>query len=302
MKWRTFASKAFFHQLWDKIYDTGLLDRAAQVAFYFSFAFFPLLLVLLTVFGLILDKTDNLQAELYRYLARVMPLSAYNLVRTTMDEVIAASSGSKLTLGLFATLWSASAGIDSLRSALNAVYEVDEDWAYWKLKGQSLLLTLGFILLLAIALTVITAGTSLADTATSTSLGENAMLVVQWIALVVVLLFATAVIYSWLPSFEEFKWVWISPGSVVAIVLWIILTAGFKLYLQYFNSYNKAYGSLGAVIILMLWMYLTALALLIGGAINSVLTEMSPGSGAREAQKDEAEHKIQEERKKQKDG
>jgi membrane protein len=125
------------------------------------------------------------------------------------------------------------------------------------------------------------------------------MLVVQWLFLLAILLFATAVVYSWLPSFDEFKWVWISPGAVVAIALWIILTAGFKLYLQYFNSYNKAYGSLGAVIVLMLWMYLTALALLTGGAINSVLTEMSPGSGAAEAQEDEAEHKIQEERKKQ---
>ena len=303
MKWRELASKVFFKELYDKISDTGLTDRAAQVAFYFSFAFFPLLLFLLTVFGLVLDKTERLQAELYNYLARIMPVSAYNLVRTTMDEIIASSSGGKLTLGLLATLWSASAGIDSLRSALNAVYEVDEDWTYWKLKLQSLVLTLGFIILLAIALTIITAGTNLADTAAGAAglsgVGQGLMVVVQWAFLLVVLLFATAVVYSWLPSFEEFRWVWISPGAIVAIVLWIILTAGFKIYLQYFNSYNKAYGSLGAVIILMLWMYLTALSLLIGGAINSVLTEMSPSSGARKAQKGEAEHKIQEEKREQ---
>ena len=117
--------------------------------------------------------------------------------------------------------------------------------------------------------------------------------------LAMLLIFVTAVIYSWLPSFEEFHWVWVSPGAIVAIVLWGLLTSGFRLYLQYFNSYNKAYGSLGAVIILMLWMYLTGMALLMGGAINSVLTEMSPSSGANEAQKDEAEHKIKQQRKKQ---
>src|SRR5687768_3198707 len=111
------------------------------------------------------------------------------------------------------------------------------------------------------------------------------------------MLFATAVIYSWLPSFEEFNWVWISTGAVIAILSWAGLTGLFRLYLQYFNSYNKAYGSLGAVIILMLWMYLTALALLIGGAINSVLTEMSEGSGAEEAQKDEKEHQTREMKK-----
>ena len=304
MRWGNFASKRFYHELYGKIFDTGLFDRSAQVAFYFSFAFFPLLLVLLTLFGMVLDQTDKLQAELYSYLARIMPGSAYTLVRTTMDEIIATSSGGKLTLGLFATLWSASAGIDSLRSAMNAVYETDEDRPFWKTKLQSLVLTLGFILLLALALVMITAGTSVAETVAAaaglSNVGENVMVIAQWLLLLVVLLFATAVVYSWLPSFEEFRWVWVSPGAVVAIILWVILTAAFKLYLQYFNTYNKAYGSLGAVIILMLWMYLTALALLMGGAINSVLTEMSPSSGARKAQENEAEHKIQEEKKKQK--
>src|SRR5213593_3889944 len=108
------------------------------------------------------------------------------------------------------------------------------------------------------------------------------------------MVFVTAVVYSWLPNFAKFYWVWISPGAVIAILLWALLTGGFRLYLQYFNSYNKAYGSLGAVIILMLWMYLTAMALLIGGAINSVLTEESAGSGAKEAQSHQKEHAANE--------
>jgi membrane protein len=102
-----------------------------------------------------------------------------------------------------------------------------------------------------------------------------AVTAIQWGAIFIVMVFSTAVVYSWLPCFEEFKWVWISPGSVTAILVWIVFGSLFRLYLQYFNTYNKAYGSLGAVIILMLWMYITGLALLLGGAINSVLTEMS---------------------------
>jgi membrane protein len=305
MKWRNFASKKFFHELYAKIFDTGVPDRAASVGFYFSFAFFPLLLFLITLFGMVLDKTDTLQAELYSYLGRLLPYTAFQLVRTTMDEVIAASSGGKLTFGLFATLWSASAGVDSLRSALNSVYEVDEDSPFWKNKLQSLVLTLMFIVLIAVALVMITAGGQvvqrLVGTDDLTGWAYAGFAVLQWVLLIAILLVATAVIYSWLPSFEEFRWVWVSPGSAVAVVLWIVLTAGFKLYLHYFNSYNKAYGSLGAVIILMLWMYLTAFAVLVGGAINSVLTEMAPDSGAREAQEKETEHKIQEEKKKQKE-
>ena len=301
MKWlRNFGWGRFFTRLQAKADGTDLFNRAAQVGFYFSFAFFPLLLFVLTLFGLILDKTDMLQAELYSYLAGVMPGSAYQLVHTTMDEIIAHSSGSKLTVGLVATLWSASAGVDSLRSAMNSVYEVDETSAWWHRKLQSLLFTFLFIVMVAVCLTIITAGVKLAETAAGSSdLVKWIVLGVQWIFLLVVLLFTTAAIYNWLPSFKKFRWVWISPGAIVAIVLWGILTAGFKTYLHYFNSYNKAYGSLGAVIILMLWMYLTGLALLAGGAINSVLTDMSPSSGTDGSQEGEFEHKIQEAKKEQ---
>lgn len=97
---------------------------------------------------------------------------------------------------------------------------------------------------------------------------------IQWISILVIMLFACEIIYNLLPDFRKFRWVWITPGSVVAIFLWIILTTSFRTYLGYFNSYNKAYGSLGAVIIMMLWLYLTASALMIGGAINAVLHDM----------------------------
>jgi membrane protein len=196
-----------------------------------------------------------------------------------MDEIIESSSGSKLTLGILVTLWSASAGVDSLRIALNRVYEVRETRAWWKTKLQSLVLTFLFILLLAVGLAAVTAGWSLVKVALR-GMGMEVtspwiVTGIQWGAIVVVMIFSTAVVYSWLPCFKKFHWVWISPGSITAIVVWVLFGSLFRLYLQYFNSYNKAYGSLGAVIILMLWMYITGLALLLGGAINSVLTEMS---------------------------
>ncbi|HKP69662.1 MAG TPA: YihY/virulence factor BrkB family protein, partial [Pyrinomonadaceae bacterium] len=274
-----FEWKHFFKELYEKFFETEISSASAQVAFYFSFAFFPLLLFLVSLLGLVLDSTDQLRAELYQYLAQIMPFSAYQLVRTTMDEIIETSSGSKLTLGLLVTLWSASAGVDSLRSALNNVYELLETRSWWWTKLQSLILTLLFIMLLGVALVGVTSGWGLVKA----SLGGLGLQVdsvwivslIQWGSIVVVMVLATAVIYSWLPCFKKFHWVWISPGSITAIIVWIVIGAGFRVYLQYFNSYNKAYGSLGAVIILMLWMYITGLALLLGGAINSVLTEMT---------------------------
>ena len=239
---------------------------------------------------MVLESTESLRQELFIYLAQIMPESAYDLVHKTVDEIVETGTGGKLTLGLAVTLWSASAGVDSLRSSLNAVYELKEGRSWWHTKLQSLVMTLLFILLIAVAVAGVTSGWK----AVQFLLGGLGLEVtsplilvsIQWAAIIVIMLFATGVIYSWLPCFKKFKWVWISPGAAVAIILWIALTAGFRLYLQYFNTYNKAYGSLGAVIILMLWMYLTAMAILIGGAINSVLTEMA------EADENENQEKI----------
>jgi membrane protein len=297
MKWfQNFEWRRFGEKLYEKVFETDVFGRSAQVGFYFSFAFFPLLLFLVTLFGIILGSTTSLQAELYQYLSRILPSDAFKLVQTTMGEIIETSTGGKLTLGLFVTLWSASAGVDSLRNSLNSVYEVDEDRSWWFTKLQSLIVTFMFIVLVGIALGALAAGWQMFERGLALVGYEvtSGWLLsgIQWAALAILMIFSTAVIYSWLPSFEEFRWVWISPGAIVAILLWIALTSGFRLYLQYFNSYNKAYGSLGAVIILMLWMYLTGMALLIGGAINSVLTEMSEGSGARKAQVHEKEHAV----------
>jgi len=271
--------KDFFQRLYVKADASDIFNRAAQVAFYFSFAFFPLLLFLVTLAGLVLGTTEGLKNDLYSYLFRIMPASAYELVHKTLDEIIDSSSGGKLTIGIFVTLWSASAGVDTLRSSLNAVYELRETRSWWNTKFQSLILTLLFIALLAFALIIVSSGLHSIEYFLSSTGADLASLpfssVIHWTALLVVLLFASEVIYSWLPCHEKFHWFWLTPGSLVAIVLWILFSGGFRIYLQYFDTYNRAYGSLGAVIILMLWMFLTGLSILVGGAINSVVKEMA---------------------------
>lgn len=97
---------------------------------------------------------------------------------------------------------------------------------------------------------------------------------IQWITILAILLVACELIYNLLPAFRPRKWVWLTAGSVVAILSWIVLTGAFRLYLQYFNSYDRTYGSLGAVVVTMLWLYFTAMSIMIGGIINVVLSEM----------------------------
>lgn len=289
-----FAPKQLLKRLYEKAFDEDIMSSAAQVGFYFMFALFPLLLFLVSLFGLVLEKADDMRAELFGYLRQVMPGSALELVEKTLTEVVQSSSGGKLTLGFLIALWSASAGIDSLRVALDGVYKLKETRPYWKTKGASLLLTLAIALLIFIALGIIFYGSQfLSLMLTTVSLPVPSPLLLQILSFIVVgvvLTLAFALIYSFVPNHVPFKWNWISPGAIVAIILWVLASAGFRLYLHYFNSYAATYGSLGAIIILMFWLYITALAIIIGGAINAILDEFSAGQYTKETRSSQAEN------------
>ena len=279
---RDFHWKGFFVRLYNKVIETDIFGRSAQVAFYFSFAIFPLVYFLISAFGLMIGTSGGLKGELFSYLEQILPGIAFELVRKTAEEIITNSSGSKLTLGLAVTLWSASAGVDALRNALNAVYELKERRSWWRTKAESLGLTVVVTLLAAAALAIVFYGWQFVGMVSALmGLPVTSPLLlagVQWISIVVVLLLTCEIIFNLLPDRRNFRWIWITPGSIVSILLWLILTNTFKLYISYFSSYDKTYGSLGAVIILMFWLYLTAMVTMAGGAINSVLADMRDNS------------------------
>lgn len=268
-------------RLYDKIFEDDIFSYTAQVAFYLSFSLFPLLLFLVNLFGLILGKADDLRFELFSYLRQIMPYSAYQLVQQTIMEVSQNSSSSKLTIGFLVALWSASAGMDSLRVALNKVYRLKETRAWWNTKLQSLALTLILILLLSFALAMVFYGwklLSVAIAAASLPVPHYAvLLVIQWISFLIVLLLTFGLLYNFLPNVAEYKHKWLSYGAITALVLWLVLTSGFRLYLHFFNTYDRTYGSLGAVIILMLWLYLTSFVILVGGSINAIIEDKFEG-------------------------
>lgn len=271
---RQYLLKVYF-----KTFDAEVFDRGAQVAFYFSFSLFPLLFFLVSLFGIVIESSEGLRNELFDYLFKIMPGSAYTLVRRTVDEIVDSSSTGKLTIGLSITLWSASVGIDSLRNALNAIYGLKETRPYWRTKIESLAVTLIFIIIATALLAIIFFGWQLIQTGLH-GLGFPVaspiiLIGIQWLSIILMMLFACEVIYNLIPNFPSFRWYWITRGSVVAIILWLLLSSGFRLYLEFFNTYNRTYGSLGAVIVLMLWLYLTAIGILIGGVINSVDADAS---------------------------
>ncbi len=269
----------FLKKIYDKAMEEDIVSNAAQVAFYFIFALFPLLLFLLSLFGLVLGSAENMRQELFIYLREIIPGSAIELIEKTLAEVVQESSGGKLTFGFLIALWSASAGIDSVRIALNDIYDLKETRQWWKYKLVSVLLTLGLTALIIFVIAVIFYGTHfLTSTLVIAGLESSASVVANILSIILIfaaLLLAFAFLYAFVPNHTPFSWKWITPGAVAAVVLWLLFSCGFRIYLAYFDSYAKTYGSLGAIIILLLWLYLTALVILIGGVINAVAAKIS---------------------------
>ena len=281
--------KALAKRVWAEIGKDDIFGRAAQLSYYFLLALFPLLLFLMSVIGLIMGSGTGLRQSLFNYLGKVLPSSASELVSATVFEVSNGSGGGKISFGILAALWAASTGMGAVSDSLNVAYHVKETRPWWKQRLIAVGLTLALAVLIIAALVIVLCGGRIADNLANSyglSLGFTfAWKLLQWPIVLVFLFIGFALIYYWAPDLKDQNWRWVTPGSLVAVILWLLVSFSFRLYLHYFNSYSKTYGSLGAVIILMLWFYLTGAAILIGGEVNSDIEAAAAREGAPEAKK-----------------
>lgn len=280
--WKTFAKR-----VWSEIEEDEVFGRAAQLAYYFLLALFPLLLFLTSVIGLLLGSGTGLRHSLFNYLSQILPGSAYQLVDSTIYEVSAASGGGKVVFGILAALWAASNGMGAITQSLNVAYDVKETRPWWKQRLTAVGLTIGLSVLIISALVLVLSGGRLAQfVAGHFGFGQVFVIgwkILQWPLILGFMLLAFAAIYFLAPDVREQKWAWITPGSVIGLALWLLVSFGFRLYLHFFDSYSKTYGTLGAVIVLMLWLYLTGAAILVGGEVNSEIENVAAQAGAPDA-------------------
>lgn len=265
--------RVILRRTFESIRRDEVLNHAAQVAFFFTFALFPLLLFLTSLFGLILHEDSSVRTQLLGYLAKVMPASAFGLVETWIDEVAQGSSGGKLTFGLVVALWSASSGLDNLRVSLNAVYGIKETRSWLHTRALSVVLTVSLGFLVASTLMLVFYGTEVLNWLLP-GLPAELTGAVSYSVVLLALLFAFAVVFNLVPDHPTRTWAWFSPGAFTGIFLWLSFSAGFRIYLGFFDTYARTYGSLGAVIILLLWLYLTAVVVLVGAVINRVVIDL----------------------------
>jgi membrane protein len=282
LSWRELGRR-----VWGGTNQTDLFNRAYELAYNFLLALFPLLLFLVALLGVFASEGSSLREHMFFYFEQAVPPSAYRLVVNTLNEITQNSGGGKLTFGLLFALYTGSGGMTQLISTLNAAYEVREGRSWLRVHLISLGLTIAMTILLIVALLFVFAGGKffawIGQALALHSAFSILAGVLQWTFALIFVVLAFALIYYFAPDVKEQHWYWITPGSVVGVLLWAAASAVLRAYLHFFNSYSKTYGSLGAVIILMLWFYVTGLAFLIGGQINSTIEHAAAEHGHPEA-------------------
>jgi membrane protein len=282
--WRELAIR-----LWRQVYEDELLARCAELAYFFLFSVFPLLLFLTTLLGYA-DAYTGMRADLFRLLARFTPSrDVTTLLHGTLDEITKARNSAKLSLSLVAALWVASNGMLAVSRTLNHAYGLKETRRWWWRRLVALALTLAFSLLVVIALTLIFSGGSVGE-ALASRVGFGAVfyavwhVFVRWPLILFFLVISFEMVYNFAPNQgKRANRHWVTPGGVAGVGLWILACYGLRVYLVYFRSYTTAYGSLGAVILLLVWFYFTAFAILMGGEVNSEIDKELAGKSPKKA-------------------
>ncbi|GGY80691.1 YihY/virulence factor BrkB family protein [Streptomyces omiyaensis] len=247
--------------------DDELADRAAALTYYGVLALFPALLVLVSLLGI---AGESATRQVLDNLQKLTPGSVRDVISNAVQQLQGNSGvGSLMALvGLVVAVWSASAYVAAFIRTSNAVYDVPEGRPVWKVLPLRLALTVTLMVLAVVsALIVVFTGRLAREAGTALGIGDTALTVwsiAKWPVLVVLVTLMIAILYWAAPNAKGRGFRWITPGSFLALVIWMIASAGFAFYVANFGSYNKTYGALAGVIIFLVWLWITNLAILLG--------------------------------------
>jgi membrane protein len=272
LSWPELLKRTYNETLADDVF-----NLAAQQAYYFFFALFPALLALLSIASFF--PIENLIGQTTAMLQRVAPEDVTNIVTDQIRKIGESDAGGILTIAFLFTLWSSSSAVVAMCSTLNTAYDITEGRPWWKVRLTAIGITIGLALFILISMTLVIAGPSLAEkVAEAMRLGPAftwTWTILQWPVVFTLVATAVALVYYFAPDAEQ-DWLWITPGSVLATLLWIVASLAFRFYVTNFASYNETYGAIGGVMVLLLWFYVSGMALLIGAELNAEIEHASP--------------------------
>jgi membrane protein len=250
---------------------------AAQLAYYFFLALFPALLVLIALAGVFTDA--GLVERLVNMMSGAVPPDVISIIRDQLIRISQGQQGGILTFGVLAALWSSSAAIVSLIDSLNGAYDVEDSRPWCKQRLVAIALTVGIAVFIIASFALVLAGPEIADwLAGRFGLGSAfawTWKIVQWPIVFVLVALAFGLVYYFGPDVEQ-DFVFLTPGSVLATVLWLLGSLAFRFYVMNFASYNETYGAVGGVMVLLLWLYLSGLVVIVGAEMNAEIEHASP--------------------------
>jgi membrane protein len=266
---------ALARRVWFSLIQDEIVDRSAELAYYFLFAMFPALILLSAMFSLFATTSARANLELMLYLAKVIPPAAFASVETAFSQTARESSTGHIVFGGIAAAWAATYGMSSAQTILNAIYRAKESRPYWKAKAIAMICTMAIFVLVCNAMLLLILGDDLAKFLSSDLMFDPVWMAVWKIVKFAVAMFFMSLVFSityrWGPAGNARRWRWISPGAIVGIVGWLAVSMGFRIYLHFYDPYASTYGSFGAVIVLLTWFYVSGFMLLLGAEINSTI-------------------------------
>ncbi len=255
---------------WEEMQKDRVLAIAAGVTFYALLALFPAIAAFVSIYGLFADPAtvERHFADIRQY----MPYGAADIIGERLKAVSAqgpTTLGFTTAFGILVSLWSANSGMKAVLDALNVAYEEEEKRSFLKLNAVSLAFTIGAALFLLLAIGAVVVVPALLALFPLGPVAEWAARIGRWVAIVLLLIGALALLYRYGPSRREPEWKWVSPGSILAAVLWVAASVALSIYAQNFANYDETYGSLGAVIGFMIWMWVSSTIIVAGAELNA---------------------------------
>ena len=252
--------------------EDNLTDWAAALTYYAILSIFPALLAVVSVLGLIGESATQ---PLLDNLTELTPGPAQEIVTSAIQNLNQnqGAAGVLFVVGLATALWSASGYVGAFMRASNSIYEVDEGRPFWKLRPVQIAITLVMMILVSIgAVAVVLTGPLAQQVGNVIGLGDAAVTawdIAKWPVLVLLVSFVFSILYWAAPNVKQPGFRWLTPGGVLAVLVWIVASAAFALYVASFASYNKTYGSLGGVIAFLIWLWISNIAVLLGAELNA---------------------------------
>ena len=270
--------------------EDNLTDWAAALTYYAVLSMFPALIALLSIVGLVADPA-TVSRVITETISEIGPATAAETFSGPIEDITKSQSaaGLGLIIGLAGALWTASGYVGAFMRASNAIFEIEEGRPFWKLRPLQILVTLILVLMLALVFIGLLVSGPLAEAlGSAVGVGDAAVTAFQygkWPVLVIVVMIMLAILYYTAPNAKLPGFKWLSPGSIVAVLVWILASVAFAFYVANFGSYNKTYGTLGGVVSFLVWMWITNLAVLFGAELNAELErsrELEAGEPAEE--------------------